>query len=75
MPISYYYQFQNEQRQTISGEVIFKYYMKENTTISSVEAAPNRVTIYLGSQIHQCLVIEPGPPTTVTFRHLVGRRR
>lgn len=75
MGISYYYQFQDEKPQLISGEVIFKHYIKQNTTISGVDADANRMTIYLGSQIHQCLVIEPGPTPKVTFRHIQGRRR
>ncbi len=74
MPITYYYKFQDENKQQISGEVIFKHYMKENTNVTSIDADSNRMTIYFGSQIHQCLIIDPGPPMTVTFRHLVGRR-
>ena len=80
MPISYFVQFQEEKPYRIGGEVLFRSYLKENTTISRIEAgygAPaDRMTIYLGSsQIHECIIIEPGPPMTVTFRHLHGRMR
>jgi hypothetical protein len=76
MPISYHYHFQDEGRHTMSGEVLFKHYIKDNTKISNIEADQNRLTIYLGDpQIHVCLIIEPGPPVTVTYRQFHGRRR
>ncbi|PYS87624.1 MAG: hypothetical protein DMF62_11905 [Acidobacteria bacterium] len=76
MAISYYYHFQDEKPQLIGGEVLMKGYIKDSSTISSVETFGDRFTINLGSpQEHKSLVIEPGPPVTVTFRQFLGRRR
>ena len=76
MPISYYYHFQDEKPQLIGGEVLMKGYIKDSSNISSVETSGNRFTINLGSpQEHKSLVIEAGPPVTVTFRQIIGRLR
>ena len=76
MPISYFYHFQDEKPQQIGGEVLLRGYIKDNTTITAVEADANRLTLTLGSaQMHQYLEIEPGPPVTVTYRHFIPRMR
>ena len=75
MPINYYYHFQDEKPQQISGEVLFKHYLKDNLTITSIDATPNRCSIHLSTQEYKMLVVEPGSPTTVTFRHMQSRMR
>jgi hypothetical protein len=76
MAISYYYHFQDEKPQLIGGEVLMKHYIKDTTNISGVDTLGDRFTIHLGSaQEGKFLVIESGPPVTVTFRHIIGRRR
>ena len=76
MPISYFVQFNDEKPQQIGGEVLYKYYVKQNTTITEINAAPNILSLRLGNSLpHQFLEIEQGPPVTVTFRSILPRRR
>jgi len=73
MPISYYYHFQDENPQQIGGEVPLRHYIGEKKMVSNMCAESNRMTIYLDSSGHECMVVEMGPPVTVTFRRLHGR--
>ena len=76
MPISYYYHFQHEKPQLMGGEVLMKGYIKEASNIWSDETSGNRFTIHLGfPEEHKMLIVEAGPPVTVTFRHIIARRR
>ena len=74
MSTSFFAQFQQENPYQIGSDVLVSHYIK-TSTIKSVEAFQNRMTIKFDAAGHTCLVVESKSDVTATFRTILPRLR